>query len=225
MMEAQRAAATPPSDVRAVIFDWDQTLWDSWTLHLNAIKHAASFVGHAPPSTQRVLDTFSGALEHHLLRIYGSQDGPMRGYREYYLARRLDLAGLFPGVSDVLAALRAAGYKVAVLSDKIESAGREEVSLAGLDSVLHAAVFRDGTCLTKPAPDGLLRTLDMLGVKPAEAVYAGDAPWDIECARRAGVVSVGALWGSLDVGALMAAAPDHTWRTPHDALAFLRTTE
>ncbi len=221
MMEAQRVGTTPPSDVRAVIFDWDQTLWDSWTLHLNAIKHAAGFVGRAPPSTQHVLDTFGGTLEHHLLRIYGSQDGPMRGYQEYYRARRLDLARLFPGVSDVLAALRAAGYKVAVLSDKEESRGLEEVAIADLDGALHTAVFRDGSCPSKPAPDGLLQTLNRLGVKPGEAVYAGDAPWDIECARRAGVVSVGALWGSLDVDALMAAAPDHTWHAPRDALAFL----
>ena len=164
MMEAQRVSSTPPSDVRAVIFDWDQTLWDSWTLHLNAIKHAADFVGRAAPSAQHVLDTFGGTLEDHLQRIYGSRDGPMLGYLQYYRAQRLTLARLFPGVADVLAALRAAGYKVAVLSDKVESRGLEEVALAELDGVLHAAVFRDGSCPAKPEPDSLLRTLDTLGV-------------------------------------------------------------
>lgn len=204
-----------------MVFDWDQTLWDSWDLHLGAIQHAAGFSGNPVPSTQRILDTFGGALEDHLVRLYGSRERPMEGYLEFYRAQRQAMAGLFPGVAEVLSSLRAAGYRLAVMSDKVESAGLEEVAMVKLEETFHAAIFRNGTLLAKPAPEGLLHTLDMLDVTPEEALYVGDAPWDMECARRAGVTSVAALWGTVDVDALMASKPGQVWREPQEALGLL----
>ena len=215
------APKPPHHGIKAVIFDWDQTLWDSWKLHLGAIQHAASFAGQVSPSPERILDTFGGTLEEHLVRLYGSLERPMQGYLEFYHAQRLAMGRLFPGVAEVLASLRAAGYRSVVLSDKVESAGLEEVAMVKLEETFHAAVFRNGTLLAKPEPESLLHTLDMLHVTPAEALYVGDAPWDMECARRAGVTSVGALWGTVDVDALMAAKPDQVWRAPHEALGLL----
>ena len=208
--------------IRAVVFDWDQTLWDSWTLHLGAIQYAAGPLGLPEPSHQRILDTFGGTLEHHLARLYGASDEPLRHYLEYYRAQRQALGGLFPGVAEVLAALRAGGYRLAVLSDKVQSAGLEELEMAQLTDLFHAAVFRDGTSLAKPHPQSLLRTLEQLQVAPEEALYVGDAPWDVECARRAGVTSVGALWGSVDTVALVASGPDQLWHQPEEALGLLR---
>ena len=219
------ASQPPHHGIRAVVFDWDQTLWDSWKLHLGAIRHAGSFSGHPVPSTQRILDTFGGTLEEHLARLYGSLDGPMQGYLEFYHAQRLAMARLFPGVAEVLASLRAAGYRLAVMSDKVESAGLEEVAMVKLEETFHAAVFRNGTLLAKPEPQSLLHTLDMLHVTPEEALYVGDAPWDMECARRAGVTSVGALWGTVDVDALMASKPDRVWKQPQEALGLLEARE
>ena len=65
-------------------------------------------------------------------------------------------------------------------------------------------------------------TRDRLQVPPGNALYVGDAPWDVECARRAGVTSVGALWGCVDPDALMASRPDQLWREPQEALGLLR---
>ncbi|MDO8512936.1 MAG: HAD family hydrolase [bacterium] len=39
----------------------------------------------------------------------------------------------------------------------------------------------------KPAPDGLLYACDQLGVKPEEAIYVGDAPYDAQAAKAAGI--------------------------------------
>ena len=45
----------------------------------------------------------------------------------------------------------------------------------------------------KPAPDVLLRGAELLGCAPAEALYVGDTPIDVEAARRAGMRSVAVL--------------------------------
>jgi HAD superfamily hydrolase (TIGR01509 family) len=221
MKTGGRPAAPGGHEIRAIVFDWDQTLWDSWTLHLRGIQHAAGSLDLPEPSPQRVLDTFGGTLEEHLVRLYGSMERPLAGYMEFYRAHRGALGRLFPGVAEVLEALRRAEYRLAVLSDKVVAAGREELALVDLADCFHAAVFRDGASLAKPHPQGLLRTLDELHVAPEEAMYVGDAPWDVECARRAGVRSVGALWGCVDVPALLAARPDLVWREPSQALKLL----
>lgn len=67
----------------------------------------------------------------------------------------------------------------------------------------------------KPAPGGLYRTAELLGVAVEEVAYIGDAPTDLQAARSAGAVAVAAGWGHLfDAGA----AADHVLAHPNQAL-------
>lgn len=64
---------------------------------------------------------------------------------------------------------------------------------------------------TSPAP--ALAGAALLGLRPGEVAVVGDLPSDVEAAQRAGAVSVAALWGASDAGALDRASPEHTCRT------------
>ena len=101
--------------------------------------------------------------------------------------------GLYPGVPEMLAALDAAGIRIAVFTGKSRRAwliSSRHVQLPGVS----AFVFGDEIDRHKPAPDGILKALKALGCPPEGAAYIGDSPLDIAAAKAAGVLPVAALW-------------------------------
>lgn len=89
---------------------------------------------------------------------------------------------VLPGVVGSLDHLRALGLELAVVANW-DLTLHERLGEVGLgryfSTVVHAA--------HKPAPDGLLRALDELGVEPARALYIGDTEADEQAARAAGM--------------------------------------
>lgn len=100
----------------------------------------------------------------------------------------------FPGIPEVLQQMRNAGVKLAVLSNKFDKATREVIE-AHFPGVFHEVHGESAEYPRKPDPTGLLKTLSNLGVRPERAVYVGDSLMDMQVAVRAGVRSVGVLWG------------------------------
>ncbi len=66
----------------------------------------------------------------------------------------------------------------------------------------------------KPAPDPVLGALERLGAEAAGACYVGDSPFDIECGRAAGVVTIAVTWGFFSRDALEVVGPDRIVETP-----------
>ena len=55
----------------------------------------------------------------------------------------------------------------------------------------------DEVARPKPAPDGIEEACRRLGVGPGQAAYIGDAPYDLEAARRSAALAVAAGWGHM----------------------------
>jgi len=89
---------------------------------------------------------------------------------------------LLPGVEASLDRLRSLGLELAVVGNWDLSLRRllDEIALA---EYFHAIVHAAG----KPAPDGLLRALEQLGVEPGRALHIGDDEADERAARAAGM--------------------------------------
>ena len=83
----------------ALIFDWDQTLLDSWDVHRDAIWHAATTLGLDPPREEVIRDTYAGILDEHLETLFGRNDGLLEPYVRYYGEHHLTDTHLFPGCS------------------------------------------------------------------------------------------------------------------------------
>lgn len=88
----------------------------------------------------------------------------------------------------------------------------------GLLPLLDHVVGADEVSRPKPAPDIVLRALELLDTDPADALMVGDAPADLASARAAGVVAVAALWDESDPGTLRAAGPDVARKVRYAAL-------
>lgn len=203
---------------RLLVFDWDLTLWDSWTVHREALRHALQAVGHPEPPEEEVVRYFLAPMLRSLNGLVGP-DGRTaeEAYLEFYNAHWERLSGPFPGVRDLLERLREAGYRLALLSNKPRPYGPAEVERAGLTHLFEALVFGNDLPTAKPDPAGLRAILERTGTPPRDALLVGDHPTDVECARRAGVLPVGALWACLDPEGLLRAGPARVWHTLQEA--------
>lgn len=100
----------------------------------------------------------------------------------------------YPGIIELLKKLRALGVKIAVVSNKFEPA------VVGLcedyfGELVDAAVGQTEDRQKKPAPDGVLYAMKLLGANPAETVYSGDSEVDVVTARNSGLPCIGVSWG------------------------------
>ena len=112
-----------------------------------------------------------------------------------------------------------------VTSDASASKSRDAVDLAfALQAppiVFDALVTIEDTTRHKPHPEPVLLAIARLGASPADAVYVGDAPYDIEAARAAGCAAVGVTWGAASAQALHAAGADAVATSPAELAGVL----
>ncbi len=212
--------------MRAVIFDWDLTLWDSWGIHLRLMENTAAELGVAAPSPEAVAAEFHRPFRQHLLWFFGSRpdaEDELERILASYLSRYDGILAfrnyLFPGVASLLGALKRRGIRIGVLSDKIPEFGHAELQRSGLAGLVEYADFKTDARPYKPAPDGLYTVLDRLGVEPEDAMYVGDGPQDVACARIVGASSGAALWSTIDREATLGETPTYRLHRPHQVLA------
>ena len=208
--------------MQLIAFDWDQTLWNSWDVHVRAAQYAAEVLGLPVPSEEWIASAFSVPIDRHMEMLFPrhTQEATQR-YMEFYHSRVSDMGHLFEGVPEMLEALRGHGYLVALLSDKRQVYGDQELKSTGFAYLFDYVLFLDGGHTYKPDPRGLRRVMDALSVAPKEVLYVGDSYVDVQCARRAGVVCAAVLWGCVNVEAVLNAGPDYVLHTVPEVLTAL----
>lgn len=120
-----------------------------------------------------------------------------RCFREHYMEHNLDTTAPYPHVLEMLAALKARGKQLAVVSNKFYAA-TQELCAHFFGAYIDVAIGERETIRKKPAPDTVLEALRQLGAAKEGAVYIGDSDVDIETAQNCGIPCVSVLWGFRD---------------------------
>jgi phosphoglycolate phosphatase len=215
-----------------VLFDLDGTLVDSLADIGHALNDVLAAAGH-PTHALAAYRGFVGEGAEVLVRralppALAGDDAAVRatldGYKQRYAARLLETTRPYPGVLEVVAALRARGVALGVLSNKPDEPTRR----------LCAALFPAGTFAAvqgqlagvprKPDPSAALALADRLGVAPRDVAFVGDTGVDMATARRAGMRAVGVAWG-FRPDELRAAGADAVVDTPARLLEQLEQLE
>lgn len=127
------------------------------------------------------------------------------------------LTAPYPGIPEALDALAAAGWQLAVCTNKPMAATRALLAALDLDRRFAAVLGGDSLPVRKPDPGHVRGVLQALGARAEDAAMIGDHQNDIRAGRGAGVRTVFAAWGyGSGEGADAAAA------TPADLLQTLR---
>lgn len=101
----------------------------------------------------------------------------------------------YPGVPELLAALKAAGAKAYIVTNKRDRATRLVAKKFGWDRSLDG-IWSFDTFGTKYGKSELLaRILKDLGVDPAAAVMVGDTKGDVDAGKANGMATIGITWG------------------------------
>ncbi|GAA4812337.1 HAD-IA family hydrolase [Streptomyces ziwulingensis] len=211
-------AVLAPAD--AVIFDLDGVVVDSFGVMRQAFLTAyAEVVGGGEPPFEEYCRHL-GRYFPDIMRIMGL---PLE-LEEPFVRESYRLAGqvtVFPGVRELLTALTARGTRLAIATGKSGPRARSLLDRLGLLGHFDHVLGSDEVPRAKPAPDIVLRALELLRVPAGRAVMIGDAVTDLASARGAGVRAVAALWGESEEGPLLAERPDAVLRHPDDLLALL----
>jgi len=189
------------ADVRAVLFDLDGTLIDS-----------APDLGAAADQmrTDRGLDSLplaryrpmAGAGARGMLGVaFGiTPEAPeFPALREEFFVnyerRMLEGTSVFEGVPALIEALRAAGRRWGVVTNKSARFTGPLTRAIGLFASAGAVVSGDTTPFSKPHPEPLLEAARRLDVDPCHCIYVGDDERDIIAGRAAGMRTVAATYG------------------------------
>ena len=198
--------------MKAIIFDWDLTLWNSWDIHVWLMQRTAETLGLPSPDQSAIAQGYSRPFPKHLAWFFGDDlDLIQATYLKFYRETVSTMAGLYPGIPEMLLELRDHGYRLALFSDKRDAFGLPELEQTGIGHLLDHTLFLVDGRPYKPDPSGLQDVMEAVGVTPGETPYVGDSRQDIECAHRAGARSGAALWGSVDREAVLARNPYYRW--------------
>lgn len=106
-------------------------------------------------------------------------------------------AKLYKGVDELLLKLKHEGYKLGIVSNGDRAVIQAKLKEYNLESVVDAIVGYGEVSKGKPSPEGLLKCLEKLKVKPERALYVGDMESDVKTARAAGIEIVAVTYGYL----------------------------
>lgn len=194
------------SMLKLVIFDMDGTILDTlqdmtdscnyilgkYGFPLHTISEYKFFVGNGIPKLiERALPSETDA---------GTREKVLKDFLEYYSLHCADKTAPYAGIVDCIKQLKAAGIKIAVNTNKVESAAVELCKdyFPGLFDIISGS--RPGVP-PKPDPTGLYEILEKAGLSLEEArtkdgaVFVGDSDVDVRTGLNAGLNVIGVDWG------------------------------
>jgi phosphoglycolate phosphatase len=177
---------------KAVIFDWDNTLVDSWPCIREALNATLVAMGHAEWSMDEVKARVALSLRDTFPSLFGGHWEEAREifYRTFESIHMAQLRPL-PGAGDMLTALAGMGIRLTVVSNKRGSYLRGEARALGWDGLFDRLVGASDAEADKPDPAPVRLALAASGIAPGEQVwFAGDSPVDMQCALNSGCVPI-----------------------------------
>ena len=142
-------------------------------------------------------------------------------FKEHYDKHCLDKTRPYDGIIELMSELKRQGYKMAIVSNKIDSAVQELNERFFSENVSVAVGEKEGV-KRKPAPDTVLEALRMLGSSKDEAVYVGDSEVDFQTACNTGIPCISVLWGFRDKDFLIENGATIFVSKPSDVISILR---
>jgi phosphoglycolate phosphatase len=187
-----------------VLFDLDGTLIETAPEIADAVNDTLTSLGHPAVSQQEVNDWIGHGTRELLIkalaRILGTTTQHVRDaeafpaieaeFGKHYQQRCGTRSHLYPHVRETLQALRAAGVKLVVMTNKEGRYTQTVLDAHQLAPLFDRVISGDTLPVKKPDPAGIADCLQSFGVAPERALFVGDSSIDVATARNGGI----AVW-------------------------------
>jgi phosphoglycolate phosphatase len=191
--------------VSTILFDLDGTLVDTapdlgYALNLQLKKHGKK------PLSDAAIRPFASHGSRGLIGLgFGITPAD-----DHFIAMRDDYLSIYdtvftrspvllPGIADLLQAIENRDLKWGIVTNKPRRFTVPLIESMGLHKRAACVVSGDDAPQPKPSPATLLLACEKIGVKPENCIYVGDAERDIQAGKAAGMKTVVALFGYIDV--------------------------
>lgn len=177
---------------KAIIFDWDNTLVDTWPVIHETLNATFSRYGLEPWTFEQTATRVRKSLRDSFPSLFGEQwEEAGQFFYDYFAKIHLERLEPLPGAASMLRDLKQGGIYLGVVSNKRGEYLRLEVAHLGWDGHFSRLVGALDASNDKPATDPVHLALAGSGLEPGPEVwFAGDADIDLECAQNAGCVPV-----------------------------------
>ena len=182
--------------MKLVVLDVDGTLMDTNYLHTEAWARAFEDVGHRVPRVRlhKQVGKGSGLLISEFVEGEETVEKIQDLHSEFY-GELQEYGHPLPGAKELISSLKERGYEVwfvtSAKDEELEHHMQELDAEGRIEGIVNSSAVENA----KPAPDIFEETLRRAGATAGETVAVGDAVWDVEAAREAGIRTVAVLSG------------------------------
>lgn len=203
-------------------FDFDKTLASSGDASVKATKQAFLDNGLVAPETDEILDAMGVPAEVSFPKMAKEKltdeqvQKVVDRFREVYSNYELESTKLYPGIQDMLDQLTQRNKNLFIVSSKKTDAVERNLNNLNIRHYFKDVVGCDQVDHYKPAPDGILLLLDKYQLQKDDCIMIGDARYDLQMGKAAGVHTCGVTWDAFDVESLKREKPTFLIDTPLD---------
>lgn len=178
---------------RALLFDWDNTLIDSWGAIHGALKVTFEAMGREPWTLDETRQRVRRSAREAFPALFGERAEEAADiFYQAFESDHLEHLEARQGAEALLRGLAESGsYYLAVVSNKRGDLLRREAARLGWDGYFERLVGANDAARDKPAVDAVTLALENSGLAPGPEVwFVGDTDIDMVCATNAGCLPV-----------------------------------
>ncbi len=199
---------------KLIMLDFDGTIGDTQHLIISTMRKTIAYLNLPPRSAEDckkmiglpLKQTFTDMIEMSdemgdrcvdvYRRIFDEDNGP-------------GVVPVFPHVMETIHTLKERGKTLTIASSRATATLMEFVRGMQLEPYISLVLSCDDITHPKPHPETALKTLQLTGFSPEEAVVVGDSQYDILMGNNAGCTTVGVSYGNGSVEELQKAQATH----------------
>lgn len=206
------------------LFDFDNTLANSGEASVESVQKVFTDASKPVPTREMIFSEMGLPIETsfpmwanldandvQLQKMYAE-------FRDYYSSIEAQNTHLFPGIKEALQDLKDAGHQLYVVSSKSSTPLARNLDKLGIGQYFTDLIGSDLVENYKPAPEGILKLVDKYQLNKQQAVMIGDAIFDLQMGKRAGVKTAAAGWGAYDLHAIKAERSNYLLEQPAQLL-------
>lgn len=188
---------------KAVIFDLDGTLLNTLEDLTDAVNHVMRQFNYPEHTIEEIRSFVGNGIKLLIERsLPDGKDNPefdkvFSEFKSYYTSHCRIKTRPYDGIMELISILHEQGYKLAIVSNKNQSAVTELNNIYFSDYISTAIGEKEGV-RKKPAPDTVIKALSELCISSDDAVYVGDSDVDRETAENSNMDCISVTWGFRD---------------------------